>query len=408
MAQSTIPEARGFAAALETYLARGGGRRMKGGSSKGGYRFTEGPIKGMTVEQATAKARELWRSSPESVREKYAGMEASMLAPSEMAPTGYQGPATMGPGQGPMTEGPARRPSPGDRDGDGVLDVAQPPSPGNEAPAEKKTVNPNATAGAGRGSSKQPADSDDSNEAGAARAQAALNEALQTGGASEGYQPTAASWSLHMPPGMLSGGPSVSTGPSASTDKPQNPGVIETAPEAAESSGYAGPSSKPQSPAPAASPSKPAPTPTLNESRRGGIYVGDMSPEAQRAFEAQRGGTAAERVSTMDALANQDTYKGPMPDQSPAKPEAPDFVKRGIENRPDVVRARKKAEATKAAQRSLAENQRMVDAARTASADGYKGPAGGADFGQGYAGPQVVPPRGEVVRRYTRKQAELN
>jgi hypothetical protein len=79
-----IPQADGFALALERHLASGGGMRMGGRSRKAGFRFTEGKLRGLTVEQATQQARDLWDKAPASVKEKYSQRATTgVLAPSE-------------------------------------------------------------------------------------------------------------------------------------------------------------------------------------------------------------------------------------------------------------------------------------------------------------------------------------
>jgi hypothetical protein len=104
--QEIIPEARGKAAAITSYLAQGGGMTDKTGLQRGdkrtrggqitrkgmvvpgstvspGERYTSGPMRGMTMEQATQKAEGMWASSPDALKEKYASRSESDLAPSE-------------------------------------------------------------------------------------------------------------------------------------------------------------------------------------------------------------------------------------------------------------------------------------------------------------------------------------
>ena len=107
-------------------MSRGGGRQSNPNSRRGGMRFTQGPIKGLTVEQATEKARGLWSKAPDSVKEKYAGREASTLAPSERKAYRQQiAGVEPAPGMSEFSKG-TRRASPGDLNGDGMQDVAQP------------------------------------------------------------------------------------------------------------------------------------------------------------------------------------------------------------------------------------------------------------------------------------------
>jgi hypothetical protein len=79
-----IPQARGFAAALERHLANGGGLRKSGSDRVAGAVFTKGKARGLTVEGATQQARDMWDKAPASVKEKYSrrGGEG-LLAPSE-------------------------------------------------------------------------------------------------------------------------------------------------------------------------------------------------------------------------------------------------------------------------------------------------------------------------------------
>lgn len=94
MADTIIPIAAGKAAAVSTYLARGGDRVSKGGSKRPGYRYNQGPMKGKTIEQATQDANRLWDGASSAVKEKYARRAGSgALAPSEVA-AGYSGPTS--------------------------------------------------------------------------------------------------------------------------------------------------------------------------------------------------------------------------------------------------------------------------------------------------------------------------
>jgi hypothetical protein len=117
---SGVPEARGKAAAFDAWLAQGGllpgdEARGRGGRKVGVY--TQGPMKGMTYDQAKQKFEGMWASAPDAIKEKYAGRSESDLAPSERVVT--------------------------------ATTPAMPPS---------RPVNPAATVGAGRGTSiKNPA-----------------------------------------------------------------------------------------------------------------------------------------------------------------------------------------------------------------------------------------------------------
>lgn len=147
--ETAIPEARGFAAALETYLSRGGGTRSDGKRRKAGFRYTEGPIKGLTIEQATQKARELWAKAPESVRSKYANRDSRLLTRSERLIQGIS-PAPSGApagtaGQAPSTVAPAAPPvdtavpSPADP-ASIVPGLTRPAPPAADSPQPEKPV----------------------------------------------------------------------------------------------------------------------------------------------------------------------------------------------------------------------------------------------------------------------------
>lgn len=69
----------GFDAALETYLAGGGTLRNDSTRGKAGMRFTEGRLKGRTMEEATAQARKLWMQADPQVRAKYSRMQAGTM-----------------------------------------------------------------------------------------------------------------------------------------------------------------------------------------------------------------------------------------------------------------------------------------------------------------------------------------
>lgn len=71
----------GFQAALETYLARGGPLRNDSTRGKAGTRYTEGPLRGLTEEQAISRARRLWMRASPQVRAKYERMEQATMAP---------------------------------------------------------------------------------------------------------------------------------------------------------------------------------------------------------------------------------------------------------------------------------------------------------------------------------------
>jgi hypothetical protein len=75
-----VPEARGKAAAISRLLAQGGTPFEK---SK---RYKKGRFKGLTVDEATARAEALWETSPDSLKQRYADRTSGRmtdLAPSE-------------------------------------------------------------------------------------------------------------------------------------------------------------------------------------------------------------------------------------------------------------------------------------------------------------------------------------
>lgn len=223
MAKQPIPEARGFAAALETYLARGGGRRKSGASRKGGFRYTEGPMRGQTTEQATAAARRLWDRAPDSVKEKYAAMESRTLAPSEAAAAGYAGPDGI------------RVATPGDTNGDGILDAYQQgggsvPARQNPVPGVGSPANGQPDAAAGKSVSHVVEPGMDPSQAGfvGTAADRAFAARIATGAGGGEYGETA-----FVSPGMMNytfgpNGLSATVG-TASTDARPNPGVVPAA-----------------------------------------------------------------------------------------------------------------------------------------------------------------------------------
>lgn len=109
-------------------------------------RYTQGPIRGMTVEQATEKARGMWSGASPAVREKYANREESLMTGSErrkaMAAS-VETPYDFKAG--------SRRARPGDLDGDGVMDFVQGPStPGAATPEENQRAQEIAREAAGQ------------------------------------------------------------------------------------------------------------------------------------------------------------------------------------------------------------------------------------------------------------------
>jgi hypothetical protein len=77
MTETLIPEGRGKAEAMRTYLARGGGLTRRGGI------YRSGPLKGMTQAQAEVDFENKWQTVDGRVKDKYANRANNVLAPSE-------------------------------------------------------------------------------------------------------------------------------------------------------------------------------------------------------------------------------------------------------------------------------------------------------------------------------------
>ena len=186
-------------------------------------RFSQGPIRGMTVEQATEKARGMWAKAPESVREKYAAREASLMTPGERR----RQIAGIEPGMSSFSEG-TRRATPGDLNGDGTPDNAVTTEDGRTYVPGKgvmlangvyqqvsipqyetggKPGSPAATAGAGRGTPVKGAATPEEN----ARARKVAEEA-------SGQYGESAAMSQEQARAEIAG--------FYSTDKPKNPGIV--------------------------------------------------------------------------------------------------------------------------------------------------------------------------------------
>lgn len=75
--EEVVPEAKGKAAAFDRWLAQGGTPFRASG------RFKQGPMKGLTYDQAKQKFESMWASAPDAIKEKYAGRSKTDLAPSE-------------------------------------------------------------------------------------------------------------------------------------------------------------------------------------------------------------------------------------------------------------------------------------------------------------------------------------
>lgn len=154
MAETIIPEGRGRAEAMRTFLATGGERVSRGGSRYPGYRYTQGALKGMTQEQAEAEFENRWAGASGEIKDKYARMASpeGVLSPSEMKR--YQGPKPTAP-KPPAATAPAAptapRPAPKPADisnEPGVSGMVQgPPTPAVSAEIAKRStvVGPPAT-----------------------------------------------------------------------------------------------------------------------------------------------------------------------------------------------------------------------------------------------------------------------
>ena len=186
-----------------------GGNRQSRPRGKSGMRFTEGRLKGKTVEQATEMGRQMWEKAPASVKERYASRETAMMAPSEQrAAVIRRESEEVEAGMSKFSQG-TRRAQPGDTNGDGMMDAAPAGSP-----AAARTNNPGATPGAGRGTAIKGAATPAENQ----RAQQIAAEAATEYGASSQFMP---------PTGAVS------------TDRAPNPGVV--APVQTQATGRPGP-----------------------------------------------------------------------------------------------------------------------------------------------------------------------
>jgi len=457
MAHRPIPEARGFAAALETYLAQGGGRRKSGRSSRGGYRFTEGPIRGKTVDQATAEARRMWRNAPDSVKEKYAGMESSMLAPSEAEVT-YAGPGVGSSSVRPepsVASGPGGLPSNAVATGDGRFYV-----PGKGIwmgnGVYQSQNRPDLEDGSAGGASPSVQDQLDSNVIGTdeerARIASALNENqdLQTASMGWGVSSAAAAESYergqadkkaraNQEARQAGYGDEVEARRKADADakaaamaKNQVEMKEEEDRKIREAAGL--PPSAPSAPsAPSEEkslrgrPPAPKATVTLPEDRspefkaalgKQAEYSGEVpSPEPQSDLSGAEQGQVwigYNADGTRKYQAGDPTKNGPAapegydprsgsayvgPGAPPVNAGEPGWLTKAKEEHPDALAAKRKDAAARRRAASIAEHEKMAGDAAEAMADGYKGPKGGADF----SGLEPAKPKGEVVRKYQKK-----
>lgn len=84
MIPEIVPEARGKAEALRTFLARGGQRRSQGKGNRGGSRYVSGPFKGKTQDEVMVEFEKRWAGASPEIKDKYAGMAGvGALSPSE-------------------------------------------------------------------------------------------------------------------------------------------------------------------------------------------------------------------------------------------------------------------------------------------------------------------------------------
>lgn len=113
-----IPEGRGRAEAMRTFLARGGTMTKSGV-------FRSGPMKGKTIDQAKTMFEDRWASVDGRVKDKYAARARDVLSPSEKA---MMYPLTR-PAARPTASAPRTAAAPAfDRDGNGVPDMIQRPA----------------------------------------------------------------------------------------------------------------------------------------------------------------------------------------------------------------------------------------------------------------------------------------
>lgn len=76
-----VPEGRGRAEAMRTFLAQGGGLDRSG-------RYRKGPMRGKTVQEATTMFEDRWAGASDGIKDKYAARARDILAPSEKREAG--------------------------------------------------------------------------------------------------------------------------------------------------------------------------------------------------------------------------------------------------------------------------------------------------------------------------------
>lgn len=87
MSETVIPEGRGKAEAMRTFLATGGGTVLRGSERNPQFRYQKGVLKGKTYDEAMSNFENRWQGASGSIKDKYARMgdAEGVLSPSEMA-----------------------------------------------------------------------------------------------------------------------------------------------------------------------------------------------------------------------------------------------------------------------------------------------------------------------------------
>lgn len=100
-----VPFKGGYEASLEDALNRSGNRRSRGGSRRGGFRYTGGPFRGLTMDEAVARHRADYTRLPDHQKrawEARAGMRDVRSSRERSAGDSYAGP-TLQRTPGPVT-----------------------------------------------------------------------------------------------------------------------------------------------------------------------------------------------------------------------------------------------------------------------------------------------------------------
>lgn len=149
MNETLIPEGRGKAEAMRTYLARGGGLGKDG-------KYRSGPMKGKTQAQAEIEFENHWQTVGSGVKDKYAARANNVLAPSEKS--------AMGLTPAPKTAADIQRSRMAsygfEKTADGTVQRIGTPAPMKQPVSSAPTTNPAATSGAGRGTPIKPIGTD--------------------------------------------------------------------------------------------------------------------------------------------------------------------------------------------------------------------------------------------------------